>query len=748
MADNRYINIIGARENNLKNISISLPKHTIIVITGVSGSGKSSLALDTIAAQSRRELNDTFPSFISQYLPKYGRPEVERIENLPVAIIIDRKKPAQNSRSTVGTYNDIYSLLRLLFSRVGRPFIGYSNAFSFNHPLGRCQRCDGLGVVDELDIHKLVDFNKSLNDEGVIKYAAFEPGLWRWKRYAYSGLFDLDKKIKDYTEKELELFLYSPQVRLKNPPSNWPKSAKFEGLVKRMYRSVIHSDEGRLHRKLLEPMLNSGICPDCNGKRLNEKTLLCRIGGQNISDVTEMPLLRLLEWLKEIEDPLATEIKKSISQRVSALCEIGLSYLTLSRGIGTLSGGEAGRCKIARHINSPLSDVLYVLDEPSVGLHSHDIKLLKNSIKRLADNGNTVLLVEHNQEMIKTAGNIVDMGPGAGIEGGNILFQGSYPGLLKSETTTARMLQETTSFKRDIRQPKDWFLLEEANIHNLKNLSVNLPLGVLVVIAGVAGSGKSSLMSCFWDKYPEEIAYISQKNIGISLRSTPATYLDIADEIRKLFARESGQSASLFSFNGKGACPVCGGKGVIVSEMAFMDSIETDCEACNGLRYSDEALKYEVNGRNIAQTMDLTINKAYELFQNSSIGHKLIPALDVGLSYLRLNRALSTLSGGELQRLKLASYLGSKGKVFVIDEPTDGLHLKDVKMIIELFERMVNDGNSLFLVEHSLNVLKSADYCIELGPGGGEAGGKILFSGIPQEILSCPDSITAKYLAD
>ncbi|MCL2873620.1 MAG: ATP-binding cassette domain-containing protein [Defluviitaleaceae bacterium] len=746
MAHSKHINIIGAKENNLKNITLSLPKYNIIVVTGVSGSGKSSLVLDTIAAQSRRELNDTFPSFAAQYLPKYGRPNVEKIENLPVAIIIDRKKPAQNSRSTVGTYNDIYSPLRLLFSRIGKPFVGFSNSFSFNHPLGRCPRCDGLGTIDELDIHKLVDFNKSLNDEGVIKYAAFEPGLWRWKRYAFSGLFDLDKKIKDYSKEEIELFLHSPQIKLKNPPSNWPKSAKFEGLVNRMYRSVIHSDEGKLHRKLLDPMLNSGVCPECNGKRLNKNALSCLINGKNISDITDMPLLKLLNWLNEIADPIAVDIKTLLSQRVSALCDIGLSYLTLSRGIGTLSGGEASRCKIAKHINSPLSDVLYVLDEPSVGLHSHDIKLLKASIKKLADNGNTIMLVEHNEEMIKTAGHIVDMGPGSGESGGEVLFQGSYGNLIKSETITSKMLNENTPFRKEVRRPNSWFLLENANTHNLKDLTVNLPLGVLTVIAGVAGSGKSSLMSYFCEKYPKEVVYISQKSIGISLRSTPATYLEAADDIRKLYAKECKQSTALFSFNGKGACPVCDGKGIIVSEMVFMDSIETVCEACNGLRYSDEALQHKVDGRDISQTMDLTIDDACAIFEDGAISAKLRPAMDVGLGYLRLNRSLSTLSGGELQRLKLASYLNSKGEVFVIDEPTDGLHLKDIRMIIKLFDQMVDAGNSVFLIEHNLAVLKSADYAIELGPGGGEAGGNVLFEGKSSDILDCAGSVTAKYL--
>lgn len=748
MSGQEYISIEGAYENNLKHISLKIPKKKITIFTGVSGSGKSSLVLDTIAASSRRELNETFPSFVQQYLPKYGRPHVGKIENMPVAIVIDQKKPASNARSTVGTYTDIYSLLRLLFSRVGKPFVGYSDTFSFNHPLGRCTRCDGLGEVRELDVHKLVDFNKSLNDPDVIHYAAFQPGEWRWIRYAHSGLFDLDKKIRDYSPEELELFLYSPQIRLKNPPSNWPKTAKYEGLVTRMYRSIINSEEGKLHQKLLDPMVTMGVCPDCKGARLNPTVLSCRIGGKNIAEVTAFSIPEILGWLKEISDPLGADLQQVLSVRLSALTEIGLGYLTLDRGMGTLSGGEAQRCKIAKYINSGLSDILYVLDEPSVGLHSHDIHLLKESVRRLRDHGNTVLLVEHHKEMIQIADHIVDMGPGSGMEGGNILFEGNYEALLKSDTQTGRMISENLPFKSKVRIPGDWFTLEHAREHNLQDLSVRFPLGVMATIAGVAGSGKSSLMHCFSQAYPEEVIYISQKSIGISLRSTPATYLGVADDIRKLFAQKSGAGISMFTFNGKGGCPVCHGKGVIVSDMAFMDSIETVCEACEGLRYSQEALQYAVDGLNIAEAMDLTVRKASLRFAGTTIARKLKPLLLVGLGYLHLNQALSTLSGGELQRVKLASYLDSRGKVFILDEPTDGLHIKDIRHITELLNSMVEQGNSIFLIEHNLDVLKASDYVIELGPGGGQTGGKLLFSGIPRDILSCPHSVTAPYLRE
>ena len=757
------IKIRGARENNLRDVSLDIPKYKITVFTGVSGSGKSSLVLDTIAAKSRRELNDTFPTFVQQYLPKYGRPHVDSIEGLPVAIVIDQKKPAQNSRSTVGTYTDIYALMRLLFSRVGKPFVGWSDSFSFNHPQGSCPRCSGLGEIRELDIHKLVDFDKSLNDEDTIHYIAFGKGGWRWIRYARSGLFDLDKKIRDYTPEELDLFLNSPQIRLKNPPPGWPKTAKYEGLIPRMYRSIINSEEGLLHASVLNPMLRMGTCPDCGGTRLNPKVLSCRIEGVNIAEACSMSVSRLARWIEALSDPLAADLKQSIGARLRALEEIGLGYLSLDRPVGTLSGGEAQRCKIAKYINSSLSDVLYILDEPSVGLHNKDIQRMKRSVRRLRDAGNTVLLVEHHQEMIRIADHIVDMGPGAGADGGAIVFQGTYPELLGSGTQTGLLIEDRLPFKEHPRTGNGSFRVSGARLHNLKDVSVDFPLGVFGVIAGVAGSGKSSLMECLrnaWDG-EGEVVYISQKNIGVSLRSTPATYMDVAPDIRKLFARAHKMKEEYFTFNGKGACPVCGGKGVIVSEMAFMDSIETVCEACGGLRYSPEALEYTLSGTlpgggeaaeevpvslDIAQVMDLSVRLASHFFRGTSIEQKLRPLVDVGLQYLHLNQALSTLSGGELQRLKLASYLGSGGKVFIIDEPTDGLHIKDIRHILRLFDSLVEKGNTVYVIEHNLDVIRSADWVLELGPGAGEDGGRILWSGTPSGMLSCPDSVTRSYL--
>ena len=525
-----------------------------------------------------------------------------------------------------------------------------------------------------------------------------------------------------------------------------------------MYRSIINSEEGLLHAAAINPMLTMGTCPDCGGTRLNEKIRSCRIGGVNIAEVTAMSISDCRQWMETVADPLAVDIKRAVAERLAALEEIGLGYLTLDRAVGTLSGGEAQRCKIAKYINSPLSDVMYILDEPSVGLHNHDILLMQKSVQKLKSHGNTVVIVEHHKEIIKIADHIIDMGPGAGMKGGEVVFEGSYAQLLRSQTLTGTMLGKTSGIKLEVRHPKDCFRLENASLHNLKNLSVDLPLGVMCGIAGVAGSGKSSLMECFRKAWPlqgrtlaaggkEDIVYISQKNIGISLRSTPATYLDVADDIRKLFARTNKAKADLFSFNGKGGCPVCQGKGVIVNDMAFMDAIETTCEACGGLRYSPEVLAYKVEGLNIAEVMDLTANKASELFAGSIIAEKLEPLRKVGLGYLHLNQSLSTLSGGELQRIKLASSLREAGKIFILDEPSDGLHADDVKRITDLFDAMVEAGNSIFLIEHNIEMLKACDYLIELGPGGGASGGRIIFAGTPKAMLECRDSVTGPYMA-
>jgi len=740
-----FIIVKDAHEHNLKHVDVKIPKKKITVFTGVSGSGKSSLCMDTIAAESRRELNDTFPSFVQQYLPKYGRPSVGLIKNLPITMILDQKKPASNSRSTVGTYTDIYAFLRLLYSRIGQPFVGYSDAFSFNHPKGWCKTCEGIGQVTDLDIHKLVDFDKCLNDQGVINFPAFTTGAWRWKRYAYSGLFDLHKKIKDYSEEELNLFLYEPQRKLNNPPSNWPKSAKYEGIYPRMYRSIIYTKEGKRHQKLLDKMIETKECPSCKGSRLNEKNRTCTINGLSIDELLKLQIPDLVEFIERISDPHAIEIKSELINRLAPLKAIGLSYISLNRSMNSLSGGEAQRIKIARYINSALTDVIYVLDEPSVGLHHHDILKLEDAIKSLRDRGNTVLMVEHHKGIISLADWIVDIGPGSGEHGGQIVFEGSYSDLLKSDTITSQMLTKTSNFKYEAYHGEKWMDFKNLTHNNLKNISVKIPMHAITVIAGVAGSGKSSLAHMI-AKEVNDCIYISQTNIGANSRSTPATYLKISDGIRQLFANENKVALANFSFNSKGGCKHCNGKGIVVSEMGFMDKIEAVCEVCHGKRYDQSVLKYEYRGYNIAEIFDLSVNEAFKIFADHSFSVKLKHLYQVGLGYLHLNQSLNTLSGGELQRMKLATALSDKPSFYILDEPTDGLHLKDVSTLIELFEKMIEEGHTLLIIDHHLDVLKAGHHLIELGPEGGMNGGYLLYEGLPKAILDESLSITKRYL--
>lgn len=768
-----YISIVNATENNLKHVSLKIPKKKITVFTGVSGSGKSSLCLDTIAAESRRELNVTFPSFVQQFLPKYGRPEVERMENLPVTIVIDQKKPVANSRSTVGTYTDIYALLRLLFSRVGKPFVGYSDSFSFNHPSGKCERCEGLGVVTELDIHKLVDFDKCLNDEGVIQWPAFTTGAWRWKRYAYSGLFDLDKKIKDYSKEEMDLFLYSPQIRLKNPPANWPKSAKYEGIYPRMYRSIITSKEGQLHKKELDRIVSTFTCPECHGARLNAKIRSCLINGKNICEVSDMPIPEAAEFIRRIDDPLARDIKTEILKRMNALIEIGLSYLSLSRGTDTLSGGEAQRIKIARYINSPLTDMMYVLDEPSVGLHSRDIQNLKNSL----------IVVEHDEDTMLAADCIVDIGPGAGEHGGQVVAVGTAQELMANEKSVtgaylSGRLKIPVPEKRE--KPTGYLKVVGAKENNLKNINVKFPLGIMTCVTGVSGSGKSSLVNEILYKtlakklnhartipgrhtriegleQVDKVIDIDQSPIGRTPRSNPATYTGVFDLIRDLFAatpdaKARGYKKGRFSFNVKGGrCEACSGDGIIKIEMHFLPDVYVPCEVCGGKRYNRETLEVKYKGKTIYDVLNMTVEEALEFFEHvPSIRRKMETLNDVGLSYIRLGQPSTTLSGGEAQRIKLATELSrrSTGKtVYILDEPTTGLHFADVHKLTEILRRLSGDGNTVIVIEHNLDVIKTADYIIDIGPEGGDKGGTVVASGTPEEIAANEKSYTGKYIA-
>ncbi|TGD24923.1 excinuclease ABC subunit UvrA [Companilactobacillus suantsaicola] len=736
------ISIHGARENNLKNVDLDIPKHQITVFAGLSGSGKSSLVFDTLAAVSRRELNETFPSFTQQYLPKYGQPKFDRIDNLPVAIVVEQKPIGRNSRSTLATYTGIYSVLRLMFSRIGKPWVGYSEWFSFNLPQGMCPNCQGLGFVDDVDESQLIDPNKSLN-EGAMTFTGFQPGTWRWKEYGNSGLFDLDKKIKDYTKEEYDLFMHAPRQKLKNPPKTWARTAQYEGLVPRMLRSVIHSASGRHHQAALEKIVTRKVCPVCHGTRLNQDALKGKIEGKNIAEVGEMDLVNVLKFLDSITDPKAETMVRELRSKVQSLVDIGLGYLSLNRGTDTLSGGEAQRIKIAKYLTSSLSDLVYVLDEPSVGLHPHDIKMITKSLKKLKEQGNTIVLVDHNPAIISAADYVVEIGPKAGKGGGTVTFKGTYPELLKSDTITGKMLRTPIEFRQP-RVAKDWIKVENVNSHNLKQVDAKLPKKVLTVVSGPAGSGKSTLVNAF-KKQVSDQDYIdlSQDAVGINIRSTPATYLNILNPLRKLFADENKVSTQLFSYNGKGACPRCKGKGVTITEMAFMDPVIQVCELCGGKRYSQEALQYSYHGKDISQVLNMSIDDTLEFFQDVPKIYKKVKLLEeVGLGYLSLSQSMTTLSGGEVQRVKLAMELDHTGSIYFLDEPTTGLHLNDTKRLIDLFESLVDKGNTLILIEHNLSLIPQADWLIDMGPDAGKYGGQVCFEGTPKDSMKDSESRT------
>ncbi|WP_434302075.1 ATP-binding cassette domain-containing protein [Clostridium botulinum] len=741
------IYVAGAREKNLKNIDIKIPKKKITVFTGVSGSGKSSLVFDTIAAESQRQLNETYSSFIRHRLPHYGQPDVDSIKNLSVAIIINQKRIGGNSRSTVGTITDIAPLLRLLFSRIGKPFVGYSDVFSFNNPTGMCMHCDGLGKVDSINIDKLLDKNKSLN-EGAILFPTFKPGGWRLKRYIHSGLFDNDKKIKDYDEKELDLLLNKTDIKIETDDPDWPKTSLYEGLIPRIERSFLKKEGGERekYKKEINKIVTKEICPVCKGARLNEKILSCKINGKNIADCTKMQINDLIIFMKEIKEQSVQTVLKALISRLEHLEYIGLGYLSLDRETSSLSGGESQRIKMVKQLGSSLTGLTYIFDEPSIGLHPHDIGRINKLLKMLRDKGNTVLIVEHDPDIIKIADYIIDMGPKAGIEGGNIVYKGTSEGLLQSNTLTGKALQYKPQIKLHTRKAKEWLSIKNANLHNLKNINVDIPKGVMTVVTGVAGSGKSTLINRLLPKiYPETI-FIDQGSIHASIRSNIATYTGIFDFIRNLFAKENNVKSSLFSFNSEGACPECKGLGVTYTDLAFMDTVISTCEVCEGNRFTDKVLNFKFRGKNISQVLKMTVAEAIDFFKEDEIYLVLRRLVDVGIDYITLGQPLNTLSGGELQRLKLAAQLDSKGNIYVLDEPTTGLHISDITKLVAIMNRLVNQGSTLIVIEHNLDIMTQADWIIDLGPEAGENGGRIMFEGQPKDIITNENSITGKYL--
>ncbi|MBU6132620.1 excinuclease ABC subunit UvrA [Staphylococcus xylosus] len=743
------IRVHGAKQNNLKNISVDIPKHQITVFTGRSGSGKSSLVFSTIAAESERLLNETYSTYIQHQLAQFSKPNVDLIEHLPVAMIINQKRLGGNSRSTVGTISDIYASVRLLWSRIGKPFVGYSDIFSFNNPKGMCPECSGLGYVEDIDLDELLDYDKSLNEDA-IQFPSFRPDSWRGKRYLYSGLFDNDKKLKDYSEEEFNTLLYTKPTKLKNPPENWPKTAKFEGLIHRFRRSFLLNDnfEKNRFKEAIDRVVTSRKCPTCLGKRLNPDVLQCKINNLDIVEFTNLSIDEALKFISQIDSPKAKVIIEPLQQQLSSLSYIGLNYLTLSRETTTLSGGESQRIKLIRHLNSALSDLVYIIDEPSVGLHPNDIQRINEIIQSLKNKGNTVLVVEHDPDVISIADHIIDLGPYAGKNGGEITFTGSYETLLKSTTHTGLALQKHHHLKLNPRTPNDFIHLEHIDRNNLKDVSVKLPKQAMTVVTGVAGSGKSSLIHAGLKQEPNTI-FIDQKPVHASSRSNLLTYLSIFDDVRTYFSEETHLKKAMFSYNSEGACPECNGKGIIKTELAFMPDFTQTCDLCHGKRYKPEVLNAKIKGYNIADILALTVDEAILFFQEKkNIAQHLEALKSTGLNYMTLGQTLDTLSGGEIQRVKLSKYLTQTvhQHTFIFDEPTTGLHEDDIPILLDCFESLIHDKNTVVIIEHNLTMMTHADWIIDIGPFAGEKGGRLLYQGIPQELLAVNDSVTAKHL--
>ncbi|MBL1220761.1 excinuclease ABC subunit UvrA [Chryseobacterium sp. L7] len=743
----KEIIITHARQNNLKNISLRIPKNKITVFTGVSGSGKSSLVFETIGAEAQRQINETQNSFIRNRLQHFGVPNVDKIENLNVPFIINQKRLGGNARSTVGTVTDIYASLRLLFSRIGKPFVGYSNVFSFNNPQGMCRECEGLGYVQTVNTDTLFDKNKSLN-EGAIQFPTFQPGGWRLTRYIHSGYFDNDKKLRDFTENEWEILLNAEEHAPPKPSKEWGKTVKYKGVIPRIENSFLKKDskENITRKDTLKKVIITKECPVCKGQRLNSKVLSCKIKGKNIADCTALSIDDLLIFIQKIPSETYVSVIQELEKKLQNLIDIGLQYLTLDRQTDTLSGGESQRIKMVKQLGNSLVDLLYIFDEPSIGLHPKDIDHIVDIIKKIRDKGNTVLIVEHDPDLIKIADLIIDMGPGSGKNGGEMMYQGTFNHLKNAKGKTASYFSKERVYNTNPRQGKGFLEIKNGQLHNLKNVSVKIPTGIMNVVTGVAGSGKSTLINKILPLFYPQVTVVDQSVFTASSRSNLLTYLNLSNAVRKLFSNANKVSEKLFSRNGEGACPNCRGLGIEKIDLAFMDDIEQPCEVCNGSGYKPEVLKYQYQEKSIADIMNMTVLEALKFFPKSGFEQEFSLLIKLGLDYLTLGQRLDSFSGGERQRLKLTKELKHTDQIIVLDEPSTGLHPIDNEKLLSFFEELVNKGNTLIVIEHNLDIIAQADWIIDIGPGAGKLGGKIVFEGTVESLLSARNSATSIYL--
>lgn len=748
---NDNIEIIGAAENNLKHIDVTIPKGKLVVFAGVSGSGKSSLAFDTVAVESEREWQQSYPLFLRNKMPHYDRPKVDEIRNLTPAIVVDQHAIGATSRSTVGTTVDVAPLLRLLFSRVGQPSAGGSMAYSFNHPAGMCPDCTGIGERLELIEESMFDPDRTLA-EGAILFSQFSAG-WQTHLYQNNPLLDPKKKLRDFTDTEWETLKYGSKepikVGIRSNNTGRVDMVEYEGVFPRFERVYMKRDITKLKKGLQEEIMSHvrhGFCRTCGGSGLNPKALASKVGGKNIVECMDMTAADLLPFLKTIDDSRGSSLAKQIAEYLERMIDVGIGYLSLSRKTETLSGGEAQRLKMVRNLGGYLNNITYIFDEPTAGLHPADAESIGRMLCSLRDKHNNVLVVEHSRQMLELADHIIELGPKAGTQGGQVVFEGSLSDLKTADTLTAEALRKRIVINE---KPLPWhegFEITDAHCHNLKHVNVTIPKGILTAVTGVAGSGKSSLMRyAFPEQFPDAIV-IDQKPIGTSIRSTPATYTGVMDEIRKIFAKANGVGAGWFSFNSEGGCPICKGTGQITYDMAFAEPVVVPCEECGGHRYNPTALSYCYKGLNIEDVMRLTIAQAYEFFDSTKIRRLLQSMMDVGLDYLTLGQPTSTLSGGEIQRVKLAGELHKQGQTYILDEPGTGLHAKDIEKLLGLLRKLVDGGNTVVMVEHRLELIAQADWIIDMGPEGGSAGGEVVFAGMPEEIIKCESSKTGRYL--